>query len=96
MAKQVEPNVIFLQTSPAVESKVGDETILLHCENGNYYGLNAVGTRAWAFMKDGASLEDICRDLQKEYDVAEKTLELDLQKFFQDLLEQDLISEKSL
>ena len=36
----------------AVESRVGEETVLLHLKSGTYFGIDAVGTRIWALLKD--------------------------------------------
>ena len=57
-----------LRPSPdAVESAVGDETVILHLVNGTYYGLDPVGTRIWAMIKQGAAMPDICAKLADDY-----------------------------
>lgn len=75
-----------LSVSPhAVESAVGDETVILHLKNGTYYGLDPVGTRIWALLKAGVATADICRQLGEEYAVDLPTIEEDARRFLTDL-----------
>jgi hypothetical protein len=75
----------------AVESAVGDETVILHLKNGTYYGLDAVGTRIWSLLKEGLTPTDICERLAQEYEVAGDVIEADARKFLTDLAAQDIV-----
>ena len=75
----------------AVESAVGDETVILHLINGTYYGLDAVGTRIWALLKDGVAMPDICQRLADDYEVELATIEADARKFLTDLEAQGIV-----
>ncbi|MBL4812765.1 MAG: PqqD family protein [Rhodobacteraceae bacterium] len=75
----------------AVESKVGDETIILHLSNGTYYGLDSVGTFIWDLLKQ-ATLPRVILDLiLAEYNAEPAAAEADLRRFLTDLLEQTLL-----
>lgn len=74
-----------------VESAVGDETVLLHLGNGTYYGLDPVGTRIWAMIREGVATTDICRRLAADYDVDLATIEADARKFLTDLEAQGIL-----
>lgn len=81
-----------LAPSPdAVESAVGDETVILHLVNGTYYGLDPVGTRIWALLKDGVPPTEICRQLAAEYEIDLATIEADARKFLGDLEAQSIV-----
>ena len=69
----------------AVESRVGDETVLLHLKSGTYFGLDAMGTRIWALLKEGMMPADICARLENEFDVERAVLEADTRRFLSDL-----------
>lgn len=75
----------------AVESAVGDETVILHLVNGTYYGLDPVGTRIWGLLKDGVATPDICRRLAEEYDVELAMIEADARNFLTDLEAQGIL-----
>ena len=81
-----------LAPSPdAVESAVGDETVILHLVNGTYYGLDPVGTRIWAMIKDGVAMPAICTKLADDYGVDLATIEEDARRFLTDLEAQGIL-----
>lgn len=81
-----------LTPSPdTAESAVGEETVILHLVNGTYYGLDAVGTRIWALIKDGMALPAICTQLAEEYGVEQATIEEDARRFVTDLEAQGIL-----
>ena len=81
-----------LKPSPdAVETTVGDETVILHLVNGTYYGLDPVGTRIWSMIKDGVAMPAICATLADEHGVALATVEADARIFLSDLEAQGIL-----
>jgi hypothetical protein len=58
-----------LRASPDVVSReVGDEAVILHLEDGLYYGLNPVGARVWALLDGSRSLAAVADQLHAEFD----------------------------
>jgi hypothetical protein len=43
------------------------ETALLHLETRTYFSLNATGSRIWQSLKEGLSLQEVSRRLQREF-----------------------------
>lgn len=83
-----------LRPSPdAAESAVGGETVILHLVNGTYYGLDVMGTRIWAMLKDGVGAEAICERLSTEYGTERTVVEADVRAFLGDLKAQDIVIE---
>ena len=83
-----------MPSSHAVASRVGAETILLHLENGTYYGLDAVGARVWDLLQDSRSFDAICDILHEEYGISKDVLLSDMGNFIQELASQNLIHEQ--
>lgn len=83
----------LVPSDQAIESRVGDETVLLHLVNGNYYGLDAMGTRIWAMLKDGIAPITIRDTLAAEFDIGGDVIAADLRKFLTDLLAHDIVTE---
>lgn len=77
----------------AAESPVGDETVILHLKDGIYYGLDSVGTRIWALLKEGAPIADICEQLSQEFGVDRGIIEADARRFLNDLHASGLVVE---
>lgn len=81
----------FTCAPEAVDSSVGDETVILHLGNDTYYGLDPLGTRIWTMLKDGQQPPAIFDTLLAEYDVSADVLEPDMRKFLTDLLAHDIL-----
>lgn len=75
----------------AVDSAVGDETVILHLKNSTYYGLDAVGTRIWTLLKEGLAPNAICERLAAEYDIDREVIETDARRFLEELEAQNMI-----
>ena len=82
-----------LKISPdAVDSAVGDETVLLLLSDGNYYGLDAIGTAIWEALKAGAEPRAICEGLAADYRVDRKKIEADVRSLLLDLEARGIIA----
>lgn len=86
LRQNLEPSV------EAVEARVGDETVLLHRQRGAYYGLDAVGTRVWALLKEGRPPLEICALVADEFAVEPAQAEEDVRRFLADLKAHDIIT----
>lgn len=76
----------LVPSEQALESRVGDETVLLHLENGAYYGIDPIGTRIWQLLKEGHDPLAICGAITLEYEVAPDVAESDVRRFLSDLM----------
>ncbi len=83
-----------LQLAPNQASSVlGEETILINYEVGNYYELNEVGGTVWAFLQDNKphSVADIEAHLLADFEVDPAHCRADLQAFLTELFDEKLI-----
>jgi hypothetical protein len=78
-------------SSDAVESAVGDETVILHLKSGTYFGLDPMGTRIWAMLKEGVGPADICTRLTEEFDVGRDVVMADARRFLSELKANDIL-----
>lgn len=84
-----------IQLVPNQSSSVlGEETILLNYELGNYYELNEVGGFIWSLLQDKKSLSvrEIQENLLEEFDVEPAVCEQELTVFLDNLLREKLIT----
>ena len=72
--------------------RVGEEIVILNIESGVYFGLDSVGARIWELLADGNSLAVICETMELEFEVERETLEEDVKRLLQDLLDRGLIT----
>ena len=82
MRIQIKPDVLM--------QEVQGEAVLLSVDEGMYYGLNEVGTRAWKYLTETGSTEDAMQGILGEFEVDEETLRADLEAFVEDLLAKGL------
>src|SRR5215831_13797888 len=67
------------------------ETVLLHLETGQYFGLDEIGTRVWMLLRDRQTLNAIAETMLAEYEVAPEQLRTDLLALVSDLSAHGLI-----
>ena len=81
-----------LRVHPSVLSReLAGETVLLNLESGVYYGLDAVGTRAWNLLTEERTFDDVCTIMLEEFDVSRDTLRGDLTALVRELCEKQLL-----
>jgi hypothetical protein len=69
MASIFPADTVFRKTRELLESEVNDEVVALDVDKGQCYGLNAVGSRVWRLLETPKSLDEICSELQVEYEI---------------------------
>ena len=75
----------------AIESRVGDETVILHLENGTYFGLDPIGTRIWELLKESKGPSAICDALAEEFDTPLDKVTDDLRALLNELKVNNLL-----
>lgn len=70
--------------------QVGDEIVILDLASGSYYGLDAVGARAWQLLSEGRKPLEVCDSLLAEFEVTREQLERDLEHLFSELVSKGL------
>lgn len=79
------------RSDQAMESRVGDETVILHLGSGTYFGLDPVGTRVWELLAEPCDFTEICARMQGEFDVAPEVLRADVRAFLESLLAHEIV-----
>jgi hypothetical protein len=76
-----------------VHETVGNETIVVHLDTGNYYSLTGSGAEIWTMVNGAASVAAICAELGRRYERAEDDIRDDVETFVADLEGEDLIED---
>ena len=71
--------------------EVSGEMVLMDLSSEQYFGLDAVGTRVWNLLDQGASPADLLSILLREYEVEQQQLESDIEELLGQLLEAGLV-----
>ena len=88
----IDPLADRLRVHPSVLSReLAGETVLLNLESGVYYGLDAIGTRAWNLLTQERTFDDVCTIMLEEFEVSRETLQGDLAALVRELCERQLL-----
>jgi hypothetical protein len=86
-----------LRPAPGVYCVIEEgRAVLLHSNRGEYFGLNAVGTRVWAVIEatdrpPDPDAADLLEELSAEFQVGRDQLEEDILKFLRHLVDNKLV-----
>lgn len=82
----------FTVSKDVVAREVGGELVLLDLNSGQYFGLDAVGGRIWELLSDAPrNLQDLCDQIESEFDAPRERIEADLIALATQLRDQELI-----
>ena len=85
----------YIQNKKVIQSKIGDEVVMLDMDSGFYFGLNSVASIIWGMLEKATSFEEVINELMKEYNVDRQTCENDTRSFWNQLLERNIIKQVS-
>ncbi|WP_021029088.1 PqqD family peptide modification chaperone [Litchfieldella anticariensis] len=75
-----------------VAANIDGDVVMMSIEQGEYYGITGVGSRAWELLASPIAVVDIARVICAEYDTDEVTCLADMQSFVEELLQLGLVS----
>ena len=70
MAKNLTgEDIVVRNDARLLTTVVDDELVGMSVEQGACYGLNGVGTRIWDMLAEPRSIDSLCDELTREYEV---------------------------
>jgi hypothetical protein len=84
-------DTVVAQIEELVSSDLDGETVMMSVKNGKYYGMDAIGSRIWALIKQPRSVSELCDILLTEFNVDRERCEKDVLIFLNKLAEDNLI-----
>ncbi len=89
--QKIESNSIVSREPGFITSEIDGETVMMSVEQGNYFGLDSVGTRIWDGIKSPTKVCELINSLVEEFEVELSTCEKDVLEFLQRLSEKQII-----
>lgn len=74
-----------------LSAEIDDEAVLMAVEQGNYYGLDAIGTDIWRRLDGQVVVADLCAALGEEYEADSDTIHRDVMALLEQLAAEGLI-----
>ena len=93
MAKQktVDLETIIARSNEVVSTEIDGEVVMMSIEQGNYSGLDGIGSEIWRLLENPLRVSDICDQMMARYDVDRATCEKDVLAFLNDLASDDTV-----
>ena len=88
----VTPETVVRVSPQALVREVADESVILHIETGEYFKLDAAGTRVWHLIEERGRLADVVAVIVQEYDVLPDDAQRDLEHLVTALAARGLVS----
>jgi hypothetical protein len=85
-------NSVVKPSDKVLWNTIDDEAIVLNMNNGYYYTLNGVALAMWQACDGNRTIHEAARALIDVYDAPQAQLEQDMVAFFQDCLNESLVT----
>ena len=84
-------NEVLQQGKDQIATDVDGEVVMMSVQQGEYYGLDSVGSRIWELFEQPKTTEQVIDVLTAEYEVDRKTCEQDVIQFVDELMGKGLL-----
>ena len=81
-----------LRQNPNICSREFDgETVMMDEKLENYFGLDEIGTRIWQLLEQKRTIEQLCQQLVREYNVDFDQCHADIEPFLRQLIDDNML-----
>ena len=75
-----------------LSAQVGGEMVMMSTERGTYLGLSDIGARIWELIERPRSVDELCAELVKEFEVTDAVCRADVNALLNDLAAQGAVA----
>lgn len=68
-----------------LDAEVGADRVMMSVTDGNYLGMTAVGARIWDLLGQVSTVDGLCRELTRQYDVDPAACRAEVRAFLDEL-----------
>jgi hypothetical protein len=86
-----ETSLIQRNETKFLASALGEEIVMMNTDNGDYIGVNSVGSDIWNLLTEPIHVNELVAKVGELYDVTAEQLETEINDFVQRMLKQDMI-----
>jgi len=85
----------FIQNKAIVQSKIGEEVVMLDMDSGFYFGLNSVASVIWGILANAIGFEALIDQLMTQFDVERALCEADTLELLDQMLDKNIIRKEA-
>ncbi len=82
---------IIQRNADMVHASMGDNTVIMSVINGEYYGINDVGSLIWEYLESNLTVGQLIDKLVNHFGITREQCITDTEKFLALLIEKDMI-----
>lgn len=86
-----ETSLIQRNETKFLASALGEEIVMMNTDNGDYIGVNSVGSDIWNLLTEPTRVDELVTKVGELYDADEAQLKTEINEFVQRMLKQDMI-----
>jgi hypothetical protein len=87
----VMPSTYVRPSADVIFRELEAESVLLDLASGHYFGLNAVGTRVWLLLENGATVDGVVDAIAAEFDAERAEIARDVAELLTELAARGLV-----
>jgi hypothetical protein len=87
----IGPGGIVSRNPDLVSASLDGEVVLMSIARGNYYGMDAVGSRIWELLENPLPFSGLMTALVREYEGKHARIQADLTAFLEELSNEGLV-----
>jgi DNA-directed RNA polymerase delta subunit len=72
-------------------NSLGDETVMMDIDNGEYLGINSVGTDIWNLLQEPISVQELIKKMLDIYEVSEEECTAEINAFLSRMIKQNML-----
>ncbi|MDQ8205645.1 lasso peptide biosynthesis PqqD family chaperone [Pelagicoccus sp. SDUM812003] len=91
---ELTPSSIVARNEEILSTCLGEETVMMDIESGNYFGLGLIGSRIWQLIETPNSIQQILDSLLAEYEVEKEQCLEDIIDFLDQLAQNRIVLTK--
>lgn len=86
------PTTLITRQAGLLATEVDGETVLMHVEQGQYYGLARSAHAIWNLLEAPLTFEQLCAALARRYQGAPEVIAVDTRRFVEQLAAESLVT----
>lgn len=87
----MDTNTRLIVKPGIIQTELDTDIVLMHLDQGVYFSLNEVGACIWKELASGASVEQLCEVVSRQFEVDRETVQRDIISILESLKEEDLV-----
>jgi hypothetical protein len=91
MQTELSPETIVRRNPKLIANQMDGEIVMMSIDNGEYYGLDEIGSRIWELLETPVRISDLIASLTEEFEVEKDECYNDTLEFLGDLKEKQLL-----